>query len=164
MMSFVQDNNSQDDPSSSSDFSSHPEFEDTTKATSEGSSVFASRYVSNLVKNLKAIIPQVENPVITDQLDKLLVSIYMMIKIVQHRRPDLDDIPPLTTQVEEDGAVLLQWKFTDFRIGFNIESDPSESGWHLVSNEKLGEITASGRLSNINETVQYLLNFIQKNI
>lgn len=166
MTSRDQDNDSQNGQSSSSGFPLRPEFEDMTRATSDESLVFAFKDVSNLVKEAREIIPQIKIQVVAEQLNKLLLSIRMMFEIEQRKRPNLNlsDIPPLTAQVEEDGAILLQWKFPDFRVGFNIEPDPNKSGWHLVSNEKLDEITASGRLSNTNETVQTLLQFILPNI
>ncbi|MCK4814180.1 hypothetical protein KA005_00295, partial [bacterium] len=95
MMSFARDNDSQDGQSLPSDLPSHPEFEDMTKSTSEGASFFAFREASNLVKNLRTIIPQIENPVVADQLNRLLVSIRTMIEIAQRKRPDLNDILPL---------------------------------------------------------------------
>jgi hypothetical protein len=98
-----------------------------------------------------------------------LSIIGQMIQLVKQEREgrepnDMPPLPPLRACVDIDGSVLLEWIFPDFRVGFNIEPDPQDSGWHLVSNKKVGEITASGQLTNTSEIVAALLDFILPNI
>jgi len=78
--------------------------------------------------------------------------------------PDFSDmIPQLRHSIAADGSVLFEWIFSDYRIGFNIEPNPQESSWYLVTNRKLGEISASGFISHINLRVliQFLFSFIR---
>lgn len=114
----------------------------------------------NLVKQARDIIPQIENTNVAEQLDKLLSSINKIVNIAEELGDDLSFVPPLYPYVEEDGSVLLEWIFPDFRIGFNIESNPDDSGWHLVSNKKLGSTIASGQLTKMEEISILLLDFI----
>jgi hypothetical protein len=53
-------------------------------------------------------------------------------------------VPKIHTSEDEDGAILIEWVFSDVRIGLNIEKNKKESGWHVVSKQ----ITASGPLEN----------------
>ena len=75
---------------------------------------------------------------------------------------DLGYLPPLRAFNVDDGSVLIEWTFDDFRIGFSIELNPEESGWYLVSSRALGEISASGRTHGIDIEARllWLLNFI----
>lgn len=59
---------------------------------------------------------------------------------------DLSTIRPLDAFAADDGAILFEWIFDDFRVGFNIEPNSKESGWYLVTNERLGDIHAGGLL------------------
>jgi hypothetical protein len=91
-----------------------------------------------------------------------------MVLRVRQERSDLTDIPPICAHLSEDGSVLLEWIFSDFRIGFNIEPNPDESGWHLISNKRLGEIAVSKplprNLARMSETIAMLIDFIVASI
>lgn len=76
---------------------------------------------------------------------------------------DLSHLPQLEAFNVDDGSLLIEWLFEDFRIGFSLEINISESNWYLVTNQKLGEINASGYLSDTKKTVLWLLNFIISN-
>jgi len=78
---------------------------------------------------------------------------------------ELSYLPALSAFKVDDGSVLIEWIFDDFRIGFSIEPNVDESSWYLVSNEKLGDIGASGYISrnNINNLVLWLINFVIAN-
>jgi len=122
----------------------------------------------NLVKQARDIIPQIENTSVAEQLDRLLTIINIVIVgMAKQEEVDLSYIPPLHAHIDEDGSVLLEWAFPDFRIGFNIEQNPENSGWHLVTNKKLGDKTESGQLVDlvkIIRTVTSLSVFILSNI
>jgi hypothetical protein len=96
---------------------------------------------------------------------KLLSKIEEMVSEFQEVGFDLCYLPSLRAFNEEDGSVLIEWIFADFRIGFTIECNPEESGWYLVSNKKLGEISASGYILNIDidKLILWLLNYILSN-
>ena len=62
--------------------------------------------------------------------------------------------------IEEDGSLLIEWTFEQFRIGFNFDNENSDSSWYLVSLENIGNINAYGSLSDVNEkTILWLINF-----
>jgi len=124
------------------------------------------RWEANPTRQARDTVSQIKNSDVTKQLDKLLSSIDKIFNDAPQRGVDLSCIPPLHAHIDEDGSVLLEWIFSDFRIGFNIEPNPDDSGWHLVSNKTLNEYTASGQLAdtNMNEIIIRLLNFIHSNI
>jgi hypothetical protein len=114
---------------------------------------------SSPIRKVKAIIPQVKNKTVVEQIEKLLLVIDTKI----NDRPDLRNTPALIPNIEENGAVSIDWIFSDFRIGVNLEVNPADSGWHLLTNEKLGDVTASGQLKNMDATISDFLDYITKN-
>lgn len=42
---------------------------------------------------------------------------------------------------EPDESINLGWYLQDARLGFNIEIDPSESGWHVLRKDADGKLT-----------------------
>ena len=159
MTNFLQDTDSQSRSEEGFSFNNY-----VTSDIEGEADTFRLRGESNPVKQARKIIPQIENPCVAKQLDSLLSFINKIVSTLMQLEEDLNLIPPLHPHVEEDGSVLLQWVFPDFRIGFNIEPNPNDSGWHLVANKKLGDITASGQLTNIGEITIILLDFIRSNI
>jgi len=160
MTNFLQDTDSQSWPKRDLSFSSS----DMTSDIEGQADTFRLRGESNPVKQARNIIPQIDNADVSKQVERLLSFIDKIVKIAEQEEVDLSHIPSLHAYVEEDGSVLLEWVFPDFRIGFNIDSNPDNSGWHLVSNKKLGDITASGQLANMGEITILLLDFILSNV
>lgn len=121
---------------------------------------------SSLVRPAWDAIRQTENQEVAREARRLLSVIQEMIVSFQQFGFDLGHLPPLRAfNVVDDGSVSIEWILSDFRIGFTIEPNPEDSGWYLVSNKNLGEITASGYTSNIDikTLVLWLLNFILSN-
>lgn len=75
-------------------------------------------------------------------------------------------LPPLQFLLDKDDSLLLEWIFKDFRIGFIIEPNVSESSWYFVSNSKMNEQSASGLLnvSDYEQSLHYLISFVLANV
>lgn len=160
MTNFLQDTDSQswDEGESSSSLS------DVTLGIEGQPDAFKLRRESNPVKQAREVIPQIENADVAKQLDSLLLIINAIVNVIDQKRMDLNCIPPLHAYVEDDGAVSVEWIFPDFRIGFNIEPNPDDSGWHLVAGKSLGDKTESGQLMDMPNIVSRLFSFILSNI
>ena len=117
---------------------------------------------SNLLRPAWESIHRLEDRSVANEAGKLLSVIQETISTLQKLQLDLGQIPQLRTFLVGDGSVLFEWIFNDYRIGFNVERNPQESGWYLITNERLGEITAAGLISGINlgTLILWLLNFI----
>ena len=119
---------------------------------------------SNLIKSAWKVIRQIENQDVAREAKKLLLLIQDTITNFQQFRFDISYLPQLQAFNVDDGSVLLEWIFNDFRMGFSIEPNPQDSSWYLVTNRNLGEISASGYTSNINININililWLLNFV----
>ena len=161
MTSFLQDTDSQSWPEEGLSFSSS----DVTSGIEGQANTFRLRGKSDPVKRAIGILPQIENPRVAEQLGNLLSIIDVVVnRIVEQEGIDLSSIPLLHAHVEEDGSVLLEWVFQDFRIGFNIEPNPNDSGWHLLSGKNLRNKTESGQLIDTPKIGSYLYEFIRSSI
>lgn len=160
MTSFSQDTDSQSWPKFDLPF----DIKDVTTSPEEHSDTFRLPGESDPVRQAKEIFSQIQNPCVAEQLDKLLSTIYILFSATPREARELSSIPPLRAHVDEDGSVLLEWIFSDFRVGFNIEPNPDDSGWHLVSDKINNVYTASGQLGDMNEIITFLLNLIFSNI
>lgn len=148
-------------------FDTHKNWFDSSDATTGSSDEIRSYPFlgeSNPVKEAQDIIPKIKNKIVAEQTEKLLLIIQKIVNHLKYSRPDLKDLPKLILNIEENGAASIEWIFPDFRIGFNLETNHEESGWHLISNKKLNEITMSGQLKNLDSTIPILVNFIVGNI
>lgn len=92
---------------------------------------------------------------------RILLNIQTTVDAFKDSRTFPDYIPQVRTFAPEDGSILIEWNFDNFRIGFNIEEDISENSWYLISNN-LGKVSASGYIidSNIESIVSWVLAFI----
>lgn len=160
MNNFLQDTDSQSWPEPGL----HSDLKDLTTSTEEQADAFKFRGESNPTRQARNNVSQIKDSDVKNQLNKLLSIIDKKISLAQQRDVDLSRMPPLHAHVDEDGSVLLEWIFSDFRVGFNIEPNPDDSGWHLVSNKTHNEYTASGQLEDMNKITTIFLNFIFLNI
>lgn len=88
------------------------------------------------------------------QLDILLCRINNVIaSLGQLPRPHISD--------DADGSKMVEWIFPKFRVGFNLEPDPEDSGYHLVSDNR----TESGplRLVDMDNVIVRIFAFIVEN-
>lgn len=115
--------------------------------------------VGNLSKQFIPIAPEgkllnrawdaatrIENPEVAHETRRMLLSFEETIQSLEGHF-DISCLPPLQGFNVEDGSFAIEWVFNDFRIGFSVETNTKESGWFLVSNNNLGEISASGYIS-----------------
>ena len=99
------------------------------------------------------------NPQVAKEAENLLSIIQKMMVFLRKRGVNL---PSLHAFNIDDGSVSIECSFNNLKVGFNIEPEQKESGWYMVSNEELGEITASGYISSIdtNRLIGWLFLFI----
>lgn len=109
-------------------------------------------------------VGQVENKNVADGARRILWILTEISLTFQNRGVDLDRLPQLHAFSVQDGSLLIEWIFDDFRVGFSLEPIPSESSWYLVSNAKLGDISVAGHISQHESETQILmstlLNFV----
>jgi hypothetical protein len=92
-------------------------------------------------------ISSVKNQKVFEQAKGTLSGLQNFYSFLESHGADISGFPPLHVGPEEhDGSLLLEIPFTNFRIGFGIERNPSESSWFLVSKDDAGSVAASGRL------------------
>jgi len=116
----------------------------------------------SLMRPAWSVIRETRNQANADEARKVLLVIQETIIDFQLLQFDLGYLPQLHAFNVDDGAILIEWIFDDFRIGFSIESEPKESSWYLVSNANSGEIAASGYISRIDikTLALWLINFV----
>lgn len=121
--------------------------------------------IPNLIRTALDVTHQTENRDIANEGKKVLLLIQEMVNSFKELKLDLGYLSPLNAYNVDDGSLLIEWVFRDFRIGFSYEPNPNESGWYLITNRTLGEISASGYLSNDNyeSLILWLLNFALSN-
>ena len=113
--------------------------------------------VQNLIIPAWNAVGQVKERDIADEARRILLIIAETILIFQSRGVDLGHLPHLHAFDVQDGSILIEWIFDDFRVGFSIEPVPTESSWYLVSNAKLGYIGTSGDISQDESETQNLM-------
>jgi len=74
-------------------------------------------------------------------------------------------LPPLKLNILDDGSVLIEWIFKDFRIGFSFEIKESESGWSITSSQEFNNKNAYGDLSSLNmeDVLENILSIVLVN-
>ena len=116
----------------------------------------------NLIRPAWKAVWLTENQEIANEARRVLLVIQETITTFQHFRFDLSYLPELRAFNVDDGSILIEWIFDDFRVGFSIGPDMQESSWYLVSSKNLGEISASGYIpkTDIKDLILWLINFV----
>ena len=103
-------------------------------------------------------VGQVNNQKVADEARRILWIIAETSLTFQSQGVDLGHLPQFHAFAVQDGSILIEWIFGDFRVGFSIEPIPTESCWYLVSNEKLGDISVAGDISQNEFETQNLMS------
>jgi hypothetical protein len=64
-------------------------------------------------------------------------------------KPGATKLPALRFMVLEHSSYLLEWTFTDRRLGFSFEADPKDSGWYYVFSSASSERYESGSMDQL---------------
>ena len=115
---------------------------------------------TNVIQSALSSLKSLSNSDLVQYAKKILLIIQENLNVFAKEETEL--LPPIRVFDVEDGSILIEWIFKDFRIGFNIESNINESGWYLVTNKNLGEINASAYIldGNIKKIILWLLYFV----
>lgn len=123
--------------------------------------------VQDLIIRAWTTVATVKDDTTANECRRILQIIAESILFFQTQGFDLGHLPRLHTFDLEDGSLLIEWIFDDFRIGFGVEPTPSESSWYLVSNARLENINQAGDIpQNELETQDLMLrlvNFVVSN-
>ena len=106
-------------------------------------------------------LSKLENKRIKNQATLILNIIENQLKGYAHTT-----LPPIRVADLDDGSIIIEWIFENFRMGFNLDSDPEKSGYFLVSKETVGGIRSSGYLRGlkIESIVQSLMTIVLSNL
>ena len=123
--------------------------------------------VQDLITPAWRTVASVKDETVANECRRILLIIAESILFFPTRGFDLGHLPNLLAFDVEDGSILIEWIFDDFRVGFGIEPTLSESSWYLVSNIRLGDINLAGDIpKNELETqdlMLHLVNFVVSN-
>ncbi len=121
--------------------------------------------LADLDRQPRVYVEQLQDKKLAEEVKSFLLEIRRAVMSLPSSMLQSRGLPPLHASSLEDGSVLIEWIFNDFRIGFHIDSLSRESSWHLVSTRNLDEINASGRISksNLKTVLSDCLNFILLN-
>ena len=123
--------------------------------------------VQDLITPAWRTVASVKDETVANECRRILLIIAESILFFPTRGFDLGHLPNLLAFDVEDGSILIEWIFDDFRVGFGIEPTLSESSWYLVSNIRLGDINLAGEMpKNELETqdlMLHLVNFVVSN-
>jgi len=122
----------------------------------------SGQQVLNIVRQLKQIILKIHDTKIKEQVEKLISIICCFLDFAHQLKGDMP-IPPLYAAITEENSVLIEWIFPDFRVGFNIEADPSESGVYIVSGKKFDGLIYSRKLEYMRD-ILLVFRYIFSNI
>lgn len=97
-------------------------------------------------------ISKINDPGVAKQARWLIDSIaaYSAPYVFGAKSPTL---PALNAYTLDDGSLCLEWATSDYRVGFGIEREPSESGWYFVSGDKFGNLNTSGQFDKSEESL-----------
>ena len=107
-------------------------------------------------------------PQVPSQVANQLSEVFYLLSALPGLLPSgsrnvLERYSHLRATVEGD-SVAIEWLFPNFRFGFDIEPDPSKSGWSFVSNQYLNNQVQSGRLPDRRTLLVLLHDLIAANI
>lgn len=121
--------------------------------------------VYRLIESALSKLDKLQASEIISEGRNLLTTLVETIRRTNTPYYDSINLPELQVLINEDGSLVIEWPFDDFRVGFTIEKNKDESGWYLVTTKKLGFINASGYFLDIDrrKLLDWLVNFVTTN-
>lgn len=75
-------------------------------------------------------------------------------------------LPKIVFSDPKDGSIVAEWASPDIRFGFIFESNPKDSSWFFVTNEKFDSkiYTSKSDSSSIQEQLDFGISLLASNI
>lgn len=117
-----------------------------------------------ITRHAWGILSGLENTPTLTKARQLLEAIDEILLLLSSRDFDLYSYPPITVSFD-NGAILFDWVYDHFQIGFTIELDVEKSNWHIISDAVHGDITASAFLprENLKSLLLWIIFFVAVN-
>lgn len=77
-----------------------------------------------------------EDTEVVKQVREVLLNLYLSLRKAGKHKPISNYLSRMNLVQQEDKAALLEWNFQDFRVGFTLEPDRTESSYFVVSQNK----------------------------
>ncbi len=161
---------------------------DETNITSTGNSISINSgddryYITNNEKkdHYSMVLPQnidifsgilkkaknIADPQIYDYVLQILLSLNNTLHQINQTDIIKNNLSKLNLSIMSDESVLIEWNFENFRIGFSIEPNLSESSYYVVSDDKIsGAYSSEANLLTpveVDSVIQNIINFVLRN-
>jgi hypothetical protein len=90
----------------------------------------------NVFSSVSEKVADLEDKVVSEQVNQTLLCLYLSLQKANKWRGLNNYLSRLNLVQQEDKAALLEWNFQDFRVGFALEPEKSESSYYIVSQDK----------------------------
>lgn len=94
----------------------------------------------------KNLLSSVKNDVLANEANAILDAIKNNLIYF-----DIVSLPVIRAFELESGSIAFEWIIGHFRIGFNFDPKPEESGYYLISDKAAGEIRFFGYFNGLNK-------------
>jgi hypothetical protein len=120
---------------------------------------------TRLTEQAREMLGKIPDKTVAETARELMGDIERAAYALKAAGRDIGPLLPIHGFIADDGSVTLEWTTADFRLGFNIERDPSESGVYLATSKLFGEFGFHQLLSGVNKTdlVDSLVKFVLAN-
>lgn len=125
---------------------------------------YVSSEVNRIIGPTLKALSEAINPNVLKEAQELIYIIIEIILELNKSSFNINNLPPLIAANLEDGSFLVEWLFTNYRIGFVIEVDSKESIWYLVARSASSDTNLSGSLvDNKKEILTQLVSYVVVN-
>jgi hypothetical protein len=101
----------------------------------------------NIIAKAMNTLSKIQKPDIHQYALDVLKTFQEVVLEYVNKIEEIGRLPSLDLDVLQDGSVLIEWIFNDFRLGISLEEDLNESSWYLVSkNGSGGDVSNFGLL------------------
>jgi hypothetical protein len=95
--------------------------------------------------------------------NEFLSSLRKILSMELESGVDVSMVPVLEAVCPDDHSIVFEWAYDDCRLGFSVESDPSESSWYLITIPESGGVRATGLIacSNFEQWLRWLVFLVR---
>lgn len=118
----------------------------------------------NIFEDVQKYLNYIENNQVKNFIIEFIQTFQKILKTIMDKE-QIDNVLPPMRITQEDDAIILEWIFKDFRVGFIIENKVNESTWYMITNKNLEEFSISGKLDqkDLSYTVLKIINYVLEN-
>jgi len=107
---------------------------------------YINQEIGRIIEPALKVLSESKRPDVRKGVQEIISALMEIMIELSKSKFDVSSLPSLVAANLDDGSFLIEWLFTNYRVGFVVERELKESIWYLITRGESSDTNSSGSL------------------